>query len=216
MQLSTLTIAAALCFVAASNVYAASSVDLRVTGTITPAACTPALSSGGIVDHGKISFQDLNPQGLTPLPDATLILEVSCDAAALMAVKATDNRLGSAVPVYPSQPVELSHFGLGLTSDGNKIGRYALKTDNVSADGVARGVIESVTGETWLEAWTTVWQPGWMRTVNDGQGGAPLPVPLQNLKADLIVSTWIANRATLPSAEEIQIDGSATLDIVYL
>lgn len=44
---------------------AASSTDLTVTGVITPQACTPSLSNGGIIDNGKISAKDLN---LTPTP----------------------------------------------------------------------------------------------------------------------------------------------------
>ncbi|PNA52870.1 hypothetical protein C1Y14_34105, partial [Pseudomonas sp. MPR-R5B] len=40
---------------------AASSVDLTVTGLITPTACTPSLSANGVVDHGKISAKDLSP-----------------------------------------------------------------------------------------------------------------------------------------------------------
>ncbi|WP_256590845.1 MULTISPECIES: DUF1120 domain-containing protein [unclassified Pseudomonas] len=44
---------------------AASSVDLTVTGTITPAACMPSISNGGAIDLGKISAKDLNPTTYT-------------------------------------------------------------------------------------------------------------------------------------------------------
>lgn len=33
--------------------FAASSADLNVFGTITPSACAPVLSDGGVIDHGK-------------------------------------------------------------------------------------------------------------------------------------------------------------------
>ena len=54
---------------------AASSTDLTVTGIITPNACTPTLSGGGIVDHGKFSAKDLNAgHETTALPTETLQL----------------------------------------------------------------------------------------------------------------------------------------------
>ncbi|MBS7680196.1 DUF1120 domain-containing protein, partial [Vibrio cholerae] len=39
---------------------AASAVDLSVRGLVIPAACLPQLSSGGLIDYGKIAQQDLN------------------------------------------------------------------------------------------------------------------------------------------------------------
>ncbi|MFE4459165.1 DUF1120 domain-containing protein [Nocardia tengchongensis] len=51
----------------------ASSVDLTVTGIITPSACTPTLTNGGIVDYGKTSARYSQ-------------LTVTCDAATLMAL----------------------------------------------------------------------------------------------------------------------------------
>lgn len=210
MQQSQLLIATALLLAGVSNVMAASSVDMSVTGTITPSACTPLLSKGGIVDHGKISAQDLKPTGNTQLPDATLALEVTCESTVLMAVKVTDNRFGTAGNTDWSDSV----FGLGLTSDNRKIGWYELKMSNATADGTPREVIESVDGKTWLYAGTT-WQPNWMRSLN-GATGSYAPLPLQTFKADLDFVTWIKDKRQLPVTEEIQIDGSATLDVVYL
>jgi type 1 fimbria pilin len=51
----------------AGNAIAASSVDLTVKGSITPSACTPLLSSGGVADFGKISVKDLRPDNPTYL-----------------------------------------------------------------------------------------------------------------------------------------------------
>lgn len=41
--------------------FAASATDLSVTGVITPSSCVPSLSSGGIVDHGKLTVKDWPP-----------------------------------------------------------------------------------------------------------------------------------------------------------
>ncbi|WP_248731101.1 DUF1120 domain-containing protein [Pseudomonas sp. MWU13-2517] len=210
MQQSQLVIAAALMLAGVSTVSAASSVDLSVTGKITPAACTPSLSRGGTVDHGKISVQDLNPRGNTQLPNATLTFEVNCVATTALAVKVTDNRFGTAGYTDWTD----SYFGLGLASNNNKIGWYELRMNNATADGVPREVIESVDGKTWLYA-GTVWQPNWMRSLN-GATGSYAPLPMQAFKADLDFITWIVDKNKLPAAEEVLIDGSATLDVVYL
>ncbi|OPA93828.1 hypothetical protein BFW86_04550 [Pseudomonas fluorescens] len=212
MQQFHVLTAAVLLLAGASTVFAASSVDLSVTGSITPSACTPELSNGGVVDHGKISLQDLHPYNDKQWPDATLTLSVNCDATALIAVKVMDNRHGTA----NGSQWTTSTFGLGLTSSGKKIGRYILTMANATADGVARGLIESIDGKTWLDAWDAAWQPSWMRTVNAGSSQFPAPLPLQTFQTDLVISTWLSGRSNLPVSEETPIDGSATLDIVYL
>ncbi|MBI6906832.1 DUF1120 domain-containing protein [Pseudomonas sp. SIMBA_059] len=210
MQQSQLMIAAALMLAGVSTASAASSVDLSVTGKITPAACTPILSNGGLVDHGKVSVQDLKPRGNTQLPDATLTLEVNCEASTTLAIKVTDNRSGTVS--YNNGTA--SFFGLGLAANDKKIGWYEVRMNNATADGELREMIESVDGSTWLYAGTH-WQPDWMRALN-GASGSYAPLPMQTFKADLAIATWITDKTTLPVAEEILIDGSATLDVVYL
>ncbi|MEG8231163.1 DUF1120 domain-containing protein [Pseudomonas orientalis] len=193
-----------------SNVIAASSVDLSVVGVITPSACTPTLSNSGVVDHGKLSVQDF-PANEMVLPQATLQLEVICDGPLLMAVKSTDNRAGTA-NVY-SYVDPRSVYGLGLASGGEKIGRYTFRTANATADGNPAAVIESVDQTTWMGADVAVWQPGWMRSVSSG---GLTPMAVTTFKADLLLDTVLASKRSLPITEEIQIDGSATLDVVYL
>lgn len=195
---------------------AASSVDLSVKGSITPSACSPTLSKGGVVEHGKISVSDLNPQPHlnTLLPTATLELTVSCAAATLVAIKSRDNRAGSS-----AEPDNFTkNFGLGFVDGDKKVGWYILKMGNALADGGVRSLIESADGNTWLNADPAdqVWQPGWWRSVAAASGGAELPVPVQNMTVDIRVETTILALMQLPVGQEIPIDGSATLDIVYL
>ncbi|XVJ49844.1 DUF1120 domain-containing protein (plasmid) [Pseudomonas sp. UBT] len=207
MQPSRVLITAALLLAGVSNVMAASSVDLGVVGVITPSACTPTLSNNGVVDHGKVSVLDFPESGNKALPKVTLQLVVTCDAPILMAVKPTDNRAGTAPYSWPE------YFGLGLASGGEKIGWYQLVTYNASADDTPGAFIDSDDGKYWWEADNTYWAAGMMRTVK-GAGWAPLP--LTTFKADLEVQTTLVDKNNLPISEEIQIDGSATLDVVYL
>ncbi|MGU3309469.1 DUF1120 domain-containing protein [Pseudomonas sp. M5A4_2d] len=206
MQPSRALITAALLLAGVSNVMAASSVDLSVVGVVTPSACTPTLSNNGVVDHGKVSVQDFPESGNKVLPTASLQLVVNCNAPMLMAVKPTDNRAGTALYPWPE------YFGLGLASGGEKIGWYELVMRNATADDVPGIVIESVDGQRWSDSENTVWGAGLMRTV----GTSFAPLPLTTFKADLDVYTTLTDKTNLPISEEIQIDGSATLDVVYL
>jgi len=101
-------------------------VDLTVRGIITPNACTPSLSSGGVIDHGKMSAKDLNATQITPLPKVNLQMTVTCDAPVVFALKATDNRAGSG---------NASGFGLGRINGTQKLGSYSLTMSAPLADG---------------------------------------------------------------------------------
>jgi hypothetical protein len=129
-----------------------------------------------------------------------------------MAVRSLDNRAGTAA-VQSSTQDPLTVYGLGLASGGQKIGRYELKMKDVTADEQPSAVIESIDKETWFAADNAMWQPRWLRTVSNGN---VIPVAVTTLKTDLILSTVLASKNSLPGGEEIQIDGSATLDVIYL
>ncbi|MGY2289388.1 DUF1120 domain-containing protein [Pseudomonas sp. SDO528_S397] len=196
---------AALLMASSTHGLAASSVDLSVKGTITPSACTPVLSQGGVVDHGKISISDLK-SSRNLLRPVTVQLAVNCDGATLMAFKSTDNREGTADHLGLV-------FGLGMSGDGQKLGYYELKTANTLADGEAVPVVESPDGVSWQGiVGDQIWQPGWMRSVS--RNADSTPVAVQSLTTDVIVQTTLSRPKI--GTEDIPLDGSATLDIVYL
>ncbi|MEX3773670.1 DUF1120 domain-containing protein [Pseudomonas sp. MYb118] len=199
-------IAASLYILAASNVNAASSVDLSVTGTITPSACTPVLSNGGVIDHGKISIKDITSK---PLPAMTLQLGVNCDAATFFAIQGTDNREDSASNNSPDS------FGLGLGENNHKLGFYRLFMELAMADGVLHPIVESVDGSTWFPVSSgQIWQPRWLRSVNTPGSPDHAPVAVKEFLADVTVQTTLNKPRVLTT--ETSLDGSATLDIVYL
>lgn len=217
MKMLINVMAAAIALGGVVPVLAASSVDVNVKGSITPAACTPALSGGGVVDHGKISRKDLN-QGNVPtaLPVATLRLSVECAAPTLIAIKSRDNRAGSSGEEFIGKR---ENFGLGLVDGNKKVGWYLLKTLNGQADGVDRPMIESYDGASWSDAThpDLVWQVAGMRSLSESAGSDAVPLPLKAMSMDVRVETMIVRLQYLPSlGEEIPLDGSATLDVVYL
>lgn len=188
--------------------FAASSTDLTVTGLITPNACTPNLSSGGIVDYGKIPAKDLKQDTSTPLQEKTLTLDVKCDGATPFALFAKDNRAGSA------SSASSLYFGLGKINETQNLGSYHLTMTNAVADGVAVQTIKSVDGKNDWRAQLFMWPGQYMSVAAIGNPG--LPIPIQDLTLELGIATSIARADGLDLTNEVLIDGSATLEMNYL
>ncbi|AWM90428.1 hypothetical protein DJ564_06145 [Pseudomonas sp. 31-12] len=205
-HLSLLT--AALLLTGASSAFAASSTDLTVTGVITPSACTPILSSGGIANHGKISVKDLSPDKVTYLPQIVLQMAVNCDAPTTFALSPTDNRSGTGTAS--------SYFGLGLINTNQKLGNFRVIPRNVMADAVnAQAILSSNGGETWVKEGVGFWGVNNIWGVG-ATGTVIAPIPIKDLLLDLQVRTGIAPTNGLTLTDEVNIDGSATLQIMYL
>ena len=184
---------------------ATSSTDLTVTGVITPQACTPSLSGGGMVDNGKISAKDLNQDKETILPPQTLQMTIACDAPTLFALDSTDNKAGTSSNGW---------FGLGLTGAGEKIGFVYLAGQNPVADGNAVRMIESEDdGASWeLRNWLI---PESLSAFAAASGPIT-PTPIKDLAMDLDVQTYIARADSLTLTDEVTLDGSATIEVKYL
>ncbi|NNA65060.1 DUF1120 domain-containing protein [Pseudomonas gessardii] len=206
MNKSLNLVGVALLLASSTSTWAASTVDLTVKGLITPNACTPAVSAGGMVDHGKISAKDLVQNNPTALPKAMLRLTIDCDASIPFAIRPIDNRSGTAT--------SSSDFGLGLVNGNKKLGRYYLTPQNLVADGTpAQPIASADGGRTWYSerSWElqTLWGAG-------TQDDASTLLPIKNLVIDLEVRTQIAPANQFDFSDEAPIDGSATLEVVYL
>ncbi|OAJ46769.1 DUF1120 domain-containing protein [Pseudomonas marginalis] len=206
MNLSPRVLATVLLAIASPWAAAASTVDLTVKGLIVPSACTPTLSNAGTIDHGKISFKDLNPTTPTNLKAQTIDLAVACDAQTLMALQTTDNRADSGIH---------GGYGIGLVNGNQKLGYFNLTIAKAVADTVAADFVYSLDGDRWF--WQDIndaWIANYMIAPSLTTFAAPIPV--QNLSAMLTVYTIINRSDALPGGTEIPIDGSATLTVRYL
>lgn len=186
--------------------FAASTTELIVKGLITPSACDIALSSGGIIDHGKISSSDLNQSSQTIIGNDTLSLSVNCDAAIAFALKAIDNQAGSSI--------SNADFGLGLINSDQKLGHYKVTLRNPIADNVAvQTIASSDLGVTWYKE--KLMGPGLYMSVGAVDDDTQ-PLPTQELMLDLEVETIISRADGLGLDDEVLIDGSATIEVMYL
>lgn len=199
-----------------STAHAASTVDLAVTGLITPMACTPLLSSGGLVDFGKISRNDLNLTNGTRLPHKYLTLTVNCNAAGRFALRMRDNRDGTA---HVNSEI---FYGLGLDISGNKIGVYSVSFDPkqtvVDDLAVVYGTESTTGGLTWRTANLNPIDVGSRSLLGftDVVGSTAGPSAIQTLTSTLKLEATINARQNLDLSVETPMDGSATLEVVYL
>ncbi|NMX61248.1 DUF1120 domain-containing protein [Pseudomonas sp. WS 5059] len=199
-------LATSLMLLGCATTYAASTVDLTVKGLIVPSACTPNLSGGGVIDHGKISAKDLRPDNPTHIGSHVITLAVLCDAPIQFALHSIDNRAGSSTVA--------SDYGLGLINGTQKLGWYQLTLRNPVADGVAMQPIASGDGgNTWYSE--KFWDAGLYMAVA-ALDDATQPASVKEMVTELLVVTSIARTDSLDLSNEVTLDGSATLEVKYL
>ena len=196
----------AILLASTGNAVAASSVDLAVKGSITPSACTPEMSNGGVLDVGTLSANDLNVETYTRLGEYSMQIRVTCESATLLALQTKDNRAGTD---YRDE----GGFGLGLINDVEKLGLYWIYLSSAVADGAPARIIES------LDSGST-WQLGgqlWFDTLTSVASNSSLaPMPVQSMSLEMAVRPIIAPTNTLTLTNEVPIDGSATVTVLYL
>ena len=188
----------------APHALAASTADLTVTGSITPIACTPSFSSGGIVDIGKKSSGDLNQTSNTLIDTTPIQLTMACDGKTLFTLKSIDNNDGTAFG---------SGFGVGLDPDSNPLGQFTITVKTATADTVPVQAVGSTdNGNTWA-AQNTLTKDTLSSVAATGTPGTRIEV--QNLAMALEIDTYIARADSLNLTTEVAIDGSATIEVGY-
>ncbi|MHA6577529.1 DUF1120 domain-containing protein [Pseudomonas yamanorum] len=191
----------------APAVFAASSTDLAVKGTITPNACDPTISGGGVVDYGKMTAKDLSADKPTSLPRQTLQLRIECNQKTLLAFSTIDNRAGTSA-------INENWHGLGMTPDDEKLGSTGFGLYNAVADDApAKTLVSSDGGITWRPS---VFLGHTSLTAIGAAGNSLVPIAVTRFTADLSLYTMIDGADRLTVLDEIPLDGHATLQMKYL
>ena len=195
---------------------AVSMVDLSVQGQIIPRACTPQLSGSGLIDYGKISRQDLNLEQGTRLPLKTLQVSIDCNGPSRYALRMRDNRDGSATvnsEIY---------YGLGFDTAGNRLGLYSMSFDPrhtlVDSTATVFGTESTTGGLAWRTANLNPIDIGANSYLGftDIQGSTAGPSAIQELVSTVKVEAVINARQNLDLSRDTPLDGSATLEVLYL
>jgi type 1 fimbria pilin len=211
---------------------AADSVDVRVIGTITPAACTPTLSGGGTVDYGTMKPDTLSDTAYTLLSEQQLDFAITCDAPAKLALKAINGRPNTlaggteGVGGYGVPPITLLGSTVaraaGLGMDGTaKIGGFAvaLKGDTVTADGnTVSSLVSSNMGSSWSVG--NGGEIGGAAVANNwrswGATGTTTPVAFTNLAGKISVQAYLNHASELDLTKPVNLDGLTTIELIYL
>ncbi len=190
---------------------------LTLRAHFAPTACTPQLSNGGLVDYGTLLAKDLNASNETPLPTRTLQLSVSCDAATPFALKMHDNRNGSA-----TGGIDETAYGLDLDNSQNKIGRFYLNIDPAEFTADALGPLYRTDSTSGGAAWSSSSARQIPMAANslmgftDSVGSTRGPVPIQQLAGTVRIKAYLAPTQSLDLRSVVYINGSGTLEIIYL
>ncbi|TNV09880.1 DUF1120 domain-containing protein [Buttiauxella sp. B2] len=228
------TFALALLAASVGSAMAADSVDVKVIGQIIPAACTPTLSGGGVIDYGNIKASTLSTDAYTTLPEMQIDFSLVCDAPAKIGIQVLNGRPGTMAGVtesaYNSANMPVSVFGsggniggAGLGLDGaTKIGGYAVRIagNTVTADGNAVDTIaqeyDFATNGYIKKGLGVLYTQDYVRTTTWATPGTLTPVAFKVLAGKLGVQAYINKGSALDLTHVIHLDGLTTLEVVYL
>lgn len=201
---------------ACANVQAA---DLQVTGSIVPGSCSlniPTLA----VDFGRITPAQLDPIEYTRLGARSTAFNIACDGPTLVGLTASDNRAASKKHqvmevVDPELAAAVNSFGLGANADGDKIGAFSVFVRNYSVDGGTGFRTVLTGGSHWFGA------KDFMRSLPQyklswAASGETSPYLLTTVSGELEIEAVINNTTELVVRDDLQIDGSATLELTYI
>lgn len=218
MNLPSRLLTGAALLVALPAAMAASTVDVTVTGSIVPAACTPSLSASEF-HHGKISKTDLNMDGPTGFTENKKVatLNVNCTAATVYGIRGVDNRADTVGNNWYMTP-----YGLGLTPKGEKIGAHFLELYPRESliDGKPAFIsVGTASGTTWTNATQGekgIRNYGELLGFTDTAGPLAQPLPVKDASFALKSYLVIAAAKGLTLTDEVALDGAATIEVVYL
>ncbi|ASV55037.1 Beta-fimbriae probable major subunit [Lelliottia jeotgali] len=221
--------AAALVIATANSAFAAETADLKVQGTLIMGSCTPTLSSGGVVDYGKISLSSLNAADVNQLGTKDITLTLTCQSPTKVAWAITDDRTDSVIDTKPVVGTEVApntsdEYGLGMTKGGVKLGSYAIRTANHGEPLVDGAVAQIGYSDDSAATWTAGSNGG---SYNHNDGGRlmtflampPLaadPIALTTASDILEVGASIQGTTPLAITDDTPLDGQATISVKYL
>lgn len=212
-------------------------VDLTVTGSIEPTACTPTLT--GTADYGIITPTSLSEDDYTALEQKEINLAITCNAPAKVAIAATNMRPNSTAadtaeggynnaataPINLIGGMRWAVVGLGLNGS-EKIGGYAVTFDRDSATADGSSTYSSVSlgttepGDTWgvtsMNGNYGLYHSAAQRAFVSWSDSTGAPVAATTFGAKLNVQAYINKASELDISKPVALDGLTTIDLFYL
>ncbi|MVW70698.1 hypothetical protein [Bordetella sp. 15P40C-2] len=209
-----------LCLAAASLApvlaTANSSAQLQVTGTIKPEACNIS-SSLAVADLGEIPFSKLNPDANTSTRFNwyPFTLTVTCSEKMLVGFRVVDNRAGTASYLGWNAEEQKRLFGLGSVA-GVSLGSYQLMQGDggfeTDSEAGFIGTCSKGASGCGIDPFVL---PNQLKVLLDADGDRP--VAFKSARINLgVIDPSIRNSDLLPKGRRLKLDGSATIELVYL
>ena len=207
----------------ASSAFAADTAIIKVTGTLTNAACTAELGNGGVIDYGYIRLGELSETANNKLGEKQIPASITCTAPTKVGFIMTDNRADSnaQVPVdiatHKDVTAKYYTFGVGLTSEGIKIGNYGMMITDAIVDGKAADNIGQNQG--WV---STKWEKAGasrsdgIQTLTFAETGTTVPMAITTVNFNVVTSLAIRDTATLAITDDTALSGQPTMTLVDL
>lgn len=199
-------------------------LDIKVIGEIIPPACVPTITGGATFDFGTMPAARVTKDDFTLLPEKSLVFSVTCSSPTKVAFTTVDARADSVVvptgKIVGRVPAEnLNLLGLGLTGSTG-IGAYEMNVSNLglTVDGVNGyvGIRSADNGSSWeLGPISCLWfDPQYTTSV--ALSGTTTPVAFTTLTGNLNIAAALNKGSALDLTSEIDLDGLATIQLVYL
>jgi len=179
--------------------------DLSVTGHIQSGACNLTLSNGGTIDLGTLSRKDLKENEETYRWRRDVTLALDCQTPTKVAIKSINNR-------------ENAYGAYGLGSTGSK-GWFTFFPFERVGDGKPLVHLRRPDG---LPYWQTTgdtisaWSMSSSSLNSWAEEGETLPQAFRTIRSTLRFTVILPPARDLDLSQEIALDGSATLELVYL
>ncbi|POD99550.1 DUF1120 domain-containing protein [Pectobacterium odoriferum] len=235
MNKVTKTACALAVLTATSTSVMAESIDIKVIGTITPAACKPALSGGGTIDYGVISPASLQKDTFTVLEEKQVDFSITCDAPAKVAVHAIGVKADTVTDFVKNgggydtfkgqlfQTKSVNVTGLGKSDSGKKIGGYGIRLvpDSYTVDGKSSSLLVR---KNLSDKWSNqVFDNGSLFNVSSknhlltwAEKGGTTPIAFKTVAGKLAVQAYITQTSALDLTKPVNLDGLTTLELIYL
>lgn len=205
---------------ASASAMAAPSTELKVNGTLKPAACSLQLGNNGYVTYGLIASSTISKTSNTKLPTKSAAFVINCDLPTRISLTFSDNRLSSKVTglyrysdaSYSGYQMDAAMYGLGAVA-GKNIGAFQLGFANVKQDGQDNYMLQS--GPGGAGGWGTD-SINLIRNDSHYGWGRYGPASLKTITGELTVTPVLEKGQNLPAGEEINFDGSITVELNYL
>jgi hypothetical protein len=202
-----------------TSAFAAETAVMKVTGTLTNAACTAELGNGGVVDYGAIHLGELSATENNAIGQKQIAVAINCTAPTKVGFTITDNRSDSnaQLPVDVGTTAKYYTYGVGTTTEGVSIGSYGMWMEDVTADGNTVDAIAN--NHDWESTrWqkTTIPRSDAFSTMSFAETGTTTPMAITTANFNFVTNLVIRDTSTLAITDDTALDGQNTMTLVYL